>query len=418
MTPSSDINRLVVIGDPGETLEQIKSALSSQSEFVLANVLTSPERLAREVRAAEPDLILLDFELGGEPALDIIDDLTGQFPEVAIIAILPEDNSSLAQQTVMAGARAFLFKPFTQINLLSTIRRVRDLEDRHRSSQVSRQTEAALPARPLRTVTVFSPRGGAGTSTIAINLALSLYEEASQRVLLLEGKLFFGHLDVMLNLRPQNTLADLIPHASHLDEGLVQEVVMRHASGINVLLGPSSIQVAQGIHPDDLYNVFLGLQKQYDYIVIDGGNSLNENTVTLMDASDRILLVANPDLASLIDVSRFIQVSRSLAYPSEKTLIVLNREGVQGGVKPKDIENVMRHGLFATVPFDAVNTLRSINQGIPLGFKYPRNPVSRAVRQLARSLITMSSAEGKRGAPGRLVDSSHREVLLASSRLG
>jgi len=85
-----------------------------------------------------------------------------------------------------------------------------------------------------------------GCSTIAINLAIALHEQLDVRVLLMEGKMIFGHLGLMLNLRPQNTIADLIPHAGALDDSLVEEVVSRHASGIDVLLGPPDLNVGQG----------------------------------------------------------------------------------------------------------------------------------------------------------------------------
>ena len=418
MTVSSNPTRVVIIGDPGPTQEQIIAALGSQPEFYLADPLISEDRLVREVRASDPDLILVDHQLGGKSTLDIIDDLAIQFPEAAIITILPGDDPVRAQQVMLAGARAFIFHPFTQINLLSTVRRVRDLEGRQRQSQKVKAAATLETTRPLRTIAVYSPRGGVGTSTVAINMALTLQVGSGMRVLLMEGKLFFGHLDVMLNIRPQNTIADLIPHANNLDEALVHDVVVRHASGLNVLLGPSDIQVAQGIHPDDLYNVFTSVQRLYDLVVIDAGSFLSENTVTLMDAADRILLVTNPDLASLHDASRFIQIMRSLSYPPEKLLILLNRAGMPGGVKLRDIETAMHNQLFAQIPYDPDNALRSVNRGVPLVYRYPRSAAARGFRQLAQAIGRLSTSDIGVDRPAQPVEKSHREVLIASSRLG
>lgn len=418
MALSSELPRVLVIGDPGPTQEQISTALSTKQEFDLIGTIGVPDRLVREVRAAEPDIILVDSQLNQASTLDIIDDLALQFPHIPIISILPGDDPVRAQQVMLAGARAFLFQPFTQINLLSTLKRVHDLDERQRHSQLARPSGAVDTGRPVRTIAVFSPRGGVGSSTVAVNLALSMLEQTGQRVLLLEGKLFFGHLDVLLNLRPQNTIADLIPHAGNLDESLVHDVVTRHASGLDVLLAPGSVQVAQGIRPDDLYNIFTSLQKMYDLIVVDAGSSLNENTVTLMDSSDRILLITTPDLASLHDTSRFVQITRSLAYPAEKLLIVLNRSGMPGGVKYNDIENAMHHQLFAHIPDDDANALRSLNRGIPLVFRYPRSPASRAIKSLAKDLADLSLIEMAVKASGQATDKAHRDVLLATSRLG
>ncbi len=240
---------------------------------------------------------------------------------------------------------------------------------------------------------MFSPRGGVGCSTLAANLALALRDHTAERVLLLDGKLLFGHIGLMLNVRTPNSIADLIPHAATLDDELVGEVVAEHASGIHVLLRPSEVEVAQGIRAEDLFNVLTGVSRMYDFIVIDAGSTLNETTVTLMDAADRILLVATPDLAALYDVSQFVQVSASLAYPQSKLLVILNRAGMMGGVKTHDVEAALHHQVFAQIPEDGPNALRSVNRGIPLMMKYPRKPVSKAIQQLARSLAEMAETE-------------------------
>jgi pilus assembly protein CpaE len=410
--------RVVAICEPGATQQQITTALSSLPDFQLVDVLMTTERLVRELRAAEPDIILIDHQLGETSSLDLIDDLVFQFSDAAIVAILPNEDPLKAQQVMLAGARAFIVQPFTQINLLSTLRRVHELEARRTQGRTPVTATRPDLERPLRTIAVYSPRGGVGTTTIATNLALGLYEETGARVLLMEGKLFFGHMEVMLNLRAQNNLADLIPHANNLDESLIRDVISHHASGLQVLMAPNNLQVSQGIRPDDLYSVFIGVQNLYDYVVIDLGSALNDNTVTLMDTADRILLVTTPDLASLHDISRFVQLSRSLAYAPEKMLILLNRAGIPGGVRPRDIENVLHYQLFAQIPNDEGSVLRSLNRGIPLLLRYPRSPASKAFRQLSKAMMQMGALELAGERPGASPERAQREALMASSRLG
>jgi pilus assembly protein CpaE len=208
-------------------------------------------------------------------------------------------------------------------------------------------------------------------------------------VLLVDGKLFFGHLDVMLNIRARNTIADLVPHANLLDPGLIGDVVVGHASGIDVLLSPNDVQIAQGLRAEDIYNIIGGIKKAYSYVIIDAGSALTENTVTMMDAADRILLVTTPDLIALHDASRFLQISRTLSYPPEKTMIILNRANLIGGVKPRDIETALRSEVFAQIPDDGANVLRSLNRGIPLVMQYPRSPATQAIQRLAGTLAEM-----------------------------
>ena len=418
MAAKTESTRVIFIGDPGPVQQQIAAALGSQTEFQLVDVISSAERLVREIHAAEPHIILIDHKLGGQPTLDLIDDITLQYPDAAIITILHENDPVLIQQSTLAGARAFIVQPFTQVNLLSTLRRVHELEARRFKSHVLPDAIKVEESRPLRSLAVYSPRGGVGSTTVALNLAVALYEGTGARVLLMEGKFFFGHLDVMLNIRARNTIADLLPHASSLDENLVREVVTAHASGIKVLLAPTDLQVGQGIRPDDIYSVFINLQRFFDYTIIDVGSYLTENTVTLMDTADKIMLVTTPDLASLHDTSRFIQLSRSLGYPAEKILILLNRADMLGGVKSKDIEAALHHQVYAQIPDDHANALRSLNRGIPLIVRYPRSPVSRAIHQLAKRLPQSGVLEPGAAKPGAAPSKSQQDVLIASSQLG
>ena len=391
MATEPELTQVVFICEQRDVVAHITTALETQKEFSLADVLSDPERLVQDLHNAAPEIILVDHHLSGQPTLDIIDDLAMEFPEAAVVAILPNDNPSIAQQVTLAGARAFIVQPFTQANLLSTLRRVRDLQIRQRRSKPAVAAPEPDKSRPPHTFAVFSPRGGVGCSTLAANLAIALHEDTGSKVLLMEGKLFFGHLAVMLNIRPRNNLADLIPHAASIDEGLLREVVTEHISGIQTLLAPTDLQVAQGIRPQDMFSIMTKVQRYFDYIVIDAGSSLNENTVTLMDLADRVLLVATPELAALHDVSRFIRISQTLAYPNEKILLVLNESNRPGGVKPKELKTFLHWGIFAQIPDDTINAMRSLNRGIPLVINSPRSPASRSYHALAKHLTNFSN---------------------------
>jgi pilus assembly protein CpaE len=418
MSPVNKQIRVVALCDPGATQQQITEALKMENEFTLVDVLASKEMLARQIRAAEPDILLVDSQLESESTMDIIDDLALQFPTASVVAILPNNDPLVAQQVMLAGARAFLITPFSQINLVSTLRRVTELEGRRQQTQAYIPSQLPEAIRPLRSVTFYSPRGGTGVTSIAANTAIALAEETGKKVLLFEGKVLFGHLEVMLNLKVQNALSDLIPHAANLDEALIQDVVCPHPSGIHVLLAPSNAQIAQGIRAEDVYNIFIGVSRFYDYIVVDAGGPLNDISVTLMDATDRILLVTTPDLASLHDTSRFLQLSRSLSYPAEKILMILNKAGSEGGVKLKDIEAVLHNQVYHQIPNDPANVMRSINRGIPFLVYYPRSSASKSIQQLARSLVSINLREAGHEAVPLPGEKAGRDMLLASSRLG
>ena len=192
MAAANNPTRVVAVGEPSSTQDQIVNALgsSTQTDFQLVDVIVPGDDLVRDIRTAASKLIIIDYQTGEQSILDIIDDLSLQLPEVAVIAIIPGNDPVIAQQVMLAGARAFIGHPFTQVNLLSTLRRVVDLEMRQIRSRVA-APRFAEHHRAVKTIAVFGPRGGVGCSTIAVNMAFALRETTNQRALLLGGKLFF-----------------------------------------------------------------------------------------------------------------------------------------------------------------------------------------------------------------------------------
>jgi len=161
---------------------------------------------------------------------------------------------------------------------------------------------------------------------------------------------------------------------------------------------PPTSRWPRGCAPKTCTTSCWGVKRYYEYIVIDAGSALTENTVTILDTADRILLVAIPDLATLHDASRLIQIGRSLGYPPTKLAVILNRAGMPSGLRTNDIKTALHQEPFAVIAEDGPNTLRSINRGIPLLVKYPRSPASQGIRRLAQKLIEASAREAL-GAP-------------------
>ena len=233
----------------------------------------------------------------------------------------------------------------------------------------------------MNTITVFSPKGGVGTTTIAANLAIAFHKNFKEEVLLVDGKLLFGHIALYLNILTGNSITDLIKQAGMLDEHLIRQVAVKHNSGIHVIPCPNTITEAQGIKPESLFDVLRSLQKVFPNIIIDGGNDLDNNTVTYMDASDKILLVLNPEMASLRDVKQFIEVSASLSYPKEKLLLLLNLIGRKADMQTRDIEEILHWEIFGQIPADENLALTAINEGIPIIQRKPRHTISKTFFQ-------------------------------------
>jgi pilus assembly protein CpaE len=252
--------------------------------------------------------------------------------------------------------------------------------------QSSNQASFKPSDHPANTFAVFSPKGGAGCTTIATNLAIGLHKTLNEDVLLIDGKHLFGHVALYLNLLTGNSITDLIAHVGMLDHQLINQVVVRHKSGIHVLPSPNTVEGANGIRPEDLFSVLQSLQDAFPNIIIDAGNHLDENTVTYLDASDKILFVLNPDLASMRDAKQFIEVSANLSYPKEKILFVLNLIGRKEEIKREEIENILKMKIFGKIPIDEDIALSSVNDGVPIIVKKNRHPISKAIFDLVDEL--------------------------------
>jgi pilus assembly protein CpaE len=375
---------LLVSKDQG-IINATRAALADEEQVNLVDQELTAAILFEIIHRMQPDVILLDFAFQSQP-LNLLDKLTTEFPKSAVVAILSEAEMDQSDRVVLSGARAFIKFPYQPGMLPVTIKRVMELKERNHHSPAD-EDELEKKETDRHTFTVFSPKGGAGTTTIAANLAISLHKALKEDVLLVDGKHLFGHVALYLNLRTANSITDLIAHAGMLDKRLIDQVVVKHVSGIYVLPSPNSITQAQGIRPDDLFKVIQSLQGAFAHIVIDAGNHLDENRVTYMDASDKILLIFNPDLASMRDVGLFMEISASLSYPKEKTLLIVNLAGRKADVKNTEIEDILKMEIFGTIPADDELALSSLNEGVPILLKKPRHRISKAYIKITKDLL-------------------------------
>lgn len=415
MAAKTDQTTVLLISNNSAVIETTKTTLKAKEEFFLVERPVTSENILAAIIETQPDIILLDYEFQPHNFFELVDKIATEYPMCAVIVILPEHEMINSERVILSGARAFLIYPYKPDHLVNTIKRVMELMERNQVFTVGPMIKETA-AKPRNTFTVFSPKGGVGCTTFATNLAITLHKQLKEEVLLIDGKHLFGHVALFLNLRTGNSITDLITHAGTLDQRMIKQVVVRHVSGIHVLPSPNSITEAQGIRPEDLYKVIQSLQQVFPNIIVDGGNNLNENTVTYMDSSDKILLVLNPDLASLRDVRQFIEVSKSLSYQPEKTLLFLNLTGRKADVKREEIEKILNMKIFGRTPADENLALTCLNEGVPIVLKNPRHPVAKAYEEITKDLVKL--IHGMNADYLAAMKSENAEMLKKTSKLG
>lgn len=409
------LTTVVVITQNPLLAKEIQQALGKESGFALIKIITQPEELAGMIQPAHPSIILIDYAIDNEEAvLKTIDKFASRYLSAAIVPVLPESRIQFSNQVILAGARAFITYPFHDDNLITTLRRVRELL--YRNLYISR--EVSVPSTHVshsRMSVVYSPKGGVGCTSVAINLAIALHQQTKGKVLLLDGKQILGHVALMLNLRTGNSLTDLLSNADKLDEALISQVVAEHVSGVTILASPTSFERSEHLQPELLYKVLQALKAIYPAIVVDGGSHLDDNLVTCMDMADNILLVINPNLASLRDARQFLNFARTLSYADEKINLVLNQSGHKADVKLNDIEKVLHSKILGTIPADEDMMLSCLNDGVPIVLKKSQHPISKAFKALSTVLMNTLATLPP---PGSERNNPASDVLRKSSYLG
>jgi pilus assembly protein CpaE len=384
MTTPFESARILLITDNRSIIKTTRSILEKTENLELISKKVTSDTLFPTIAETNPDVILLDFEFQHNPFY-LVDRIVSEYASCDVIAILTDSESVNLDRVVLSGARAFIRYPYEAKKLLVTIKRVIELSERKHNPMLE-EPIAEPQDRPSHIFTLFSPKGGAGTTTIATNLAITLHKRMKEDVCLIDGKLHFGHVSLYLNLLTGNSITDLIAHADNLDPQLINQVTIKHKSGIHVLPSPNSVTEAQGITPEGLYKVLQNLQTRFPNIIIDGGNHLDENTVTFLDASNQIIVVVNPNLAAMRDVRQFIEVATSLSYPKDKILFLLNLTGRKADVKQDEIERILKMEIFETIPTDENLALSSWNEGVPIALLKPRHPISKAYEKIAKKM--------------------------------
>ena len=381
------INILVVTKNPSITAAARKALEKKEGLNLIKKKVTS-DNLFPLLTETQPDVILFDFAFQNNP-VQLLKKIAANNSNSTLVAILSESEMVDSDKAAEAGVRDSVMYPSQFDNLPATIEnaRISMKKGQAPSSQIP-VSDADLQSQ--ETITVFSPKGGVGTTTIAVNLAISIHKNQKEDVLLIDGKHLFGHIALFCNIRTGNSMSDLIAHVGMLDERLIKQVAVRHTSGIHVLPSPNSVTGAQGIRPENLYKVIQSLQQVFPHIVIDGGNDLNENTVTYMDASSKVLLVLNPDLASMRDAKQFVQIAETLSYPEDKTMFILNLTGRKTDVKGDEIEKILKTKIFGKIPSDENLAINCLNEGVPIILKKPHHAISKAYTEIAKELIKIT----------------------------
>jgi pilus assembly protein CpaE len=392
--------RVLIVDDLPETRENVRKLLQFESDVEVIGQAGTGEEAIEMAQEHKPDIILMDINMPGIDGIGASQRISELVPRAQIIIMSVQSDSDYLRRAMLAGARDFLTKPFGGDELIAAVRRVYKKRPAIATSPLvvpgtggpAGSGMAGPITREGRIVAVFSPKGGAGCSTIAINIGVALAKR-NQRTLLVDGSLQFGDVAVMLNLKQMTSVADLIEHSSELDSELIESVVQLHRSGLSVLLAPPRPEMADVVTEERIKNLLEAFRKMYDFVVIDTSSYLSDKVLTMLDVADRIVLISQQSLPDLKNISRFYDLAESLEYEADKIWLVVNRASNKQGISVKDISSALKRPVTMAIPSDEMTASVAADQGVPVVTSSSRQPISIALNNLADHILQELGSE-------------------------
>jgi pilus assembly protein CpaE len=311
--------------------------------------------------------------------------------------VLVSDRQDIGYQAMRAGVRDLV--PTT-----AEVPALRASLDHAAAFALAREAGAAAVPAPShgpmgRVITIASPKGGVGKTTVATNLAVGIAKRFPQQVVLVDLDVHFGDVASSLNLAPEFTLPDTVRGAAQHDALALKSLLTAHDTGLLVLPGSESPVAADSVTAKDVHRLLELLAAGFAFVVVDTSPGLSEHTLAVLDQSSELIMVTSMDVPGVRGLRKEIETLRELDLLLDARHIVLNFTDDSRGMSVKDVEATIGEDVDVVLPQSKVVPM-STNQGIPLVQSGGKDPVTRQLNGLVDRLVG-AEAKPKSGLFGR-----------------
>ena len=333
-----------------------------------------------------PDVVLLDYPVDDESALELVEAATLKAPGTHVVLVSPDSSLELLKRAMRAGVRDIVPAPMSAAIVQRAVDYVRA------SHSVGTRFRHAGG-----TVLAFVPiKGGVGNTFLATNLAHALSEQ-KKRILVVDLNMYFGDAAMYVTERkPTASVVDMIGQTHRMDAALLDTSVLKINEDFHLLPAPTLPYQINEVTADSLDSFLTLARWEYDFVILDVSRTLEPVTVRALDIADRVYLTLQLSLPAIEDAHRICTVLQGLGYGEDKLRLIVNRYEKRGLIGLEDVERVAKIKVKRTIPssVDAVNA--SINQGVPLLKMAPRDPVANALLEWAQELSPVSITQEKK----------------------
>jgi pilus assembly protein CpaE len=304
---------------------------------------------------APPDIVIVDGRIDLLSAIASIERTRTSLPSSAIYLIAADATPDVILQAMRAGASEFLTSPLSDAQFHAALERT------------AARLDAVLGSRPKsKTLVFFGVKGGAGTTTIAVNCGVELARLSQRPTVIVDLKPGLGEATLFVGVRSHYTLLDAIDNLNRMDTQFLRELVVKHKSGLEVLAGSDQFDRPGPADCAALEEVFRLLQRDYEYVVIDAGSQITPCVTTALYVADSIFLVANPDVPSVRNAQRLLERIGQIGVSRERIRFLLNRAAEPYPIPPTQIEAAIGHPIDHMFPSDYRTVSSALNSGVPL----------------------------------------------------
>ncbi len=383
--------RVLVVDDIAETRENIRKLLQFEADIEVVGAARTGKEAVQLTDELKPDVVLMDINMPDMDGITATEMIRQRNPVAQIVILSVQGDPNYMRRAMLAGARDFLTKPPMADELISAVRRAGEMArlERSKSAQViapsasAAKTSFGTSLTDGRIIMIYSPKGGTGVTTLAVNLAITLNNDET-RAVLVDGNLQFGDVAVFLNEQGKNTILDLAPRADELEPEIVESVLIKHAtSGLRILAAPSRPEHADHVSSDQFSKLLTYLRQVYAYVIIDTSHVLNDITLAALDISDVVVLVVTQDIPAIKNARLFLDLLGTIGVSRNHICFVMNRYDKRISITPEKVSENLKQEIVGVVPLDERIVIPSVNRGIPFMVDNMTQPCARAVFSLA-----------------------------------
>jgi pilus assembly protein CpaE len=387
--------RVLIVDDVAETRENVRKLLQFEADIEVVGSARTGKEAIQITQETNPDVVLMDINMPDMDGISATEIIRQKMPAVQVVILSVQGDQNYMRRAMLVGASDFLTKPPMPDELVGAIRRSgkRAREERARVGQTIVASAGGAPHMTApsmmtqgRIIMVYSPKGGTGCTTLAVNLAVALHNEET-KVVLVDANLQYGDVAIFMNEQGKNTILDLAPRSDELDPDVVGEVMIKHAAtGIHLLASPSKPEYAEKVNAEQFTKLLRFLRQMYAYVVVDTSSYLTDITLSVLDVCDMVVLVATQDIPSIKNGRLFLDLLVTLSIPPEKVAFVMNKYDKRIAITAEKVGENLKQEVVSVIPLDERVVIPAVNRGIPFMIDNKTQPVARGVYTLAEAL--------------------------------